>query len=61
MGTQRLKVREESKAQETRETVTYSETEIARLIESATGGDFRAYGELYGIYLDRIYRYVFTK
>jgi len=59
MGTQRLKVREESKAQETRETVTYSETAIARLIESATGGDFGAYGELYGIYLDRIYRYVF--
>ncbi|MBU2534590.1 MAG: RNA polymerase sigma factor [Chloroflexi bacterium] len=30
-----------------------------RLVKRAIGGDFAAFGDLYGIYLDRIYRYVF--
>jgi len=30
-----------------------------RLVKRAIGGDFAAFGNLYGIYLDRIYRYVF--
>ena len=29
------------------------------LVERATGGDYEAFGELYSIYLERIYRYVF--
>jgi len=33
--------------------------EIVRLVKEAAGGDFTAFGELYSIYLDRIYRYVF--
>jgi len=59
MSTVRLKIREEDKAQETSEAVTYTEAEIAKLIERAAGGDFGAFGELYIIYLNRIYRYVF--
>lgn len=59
MSAERLKVREENKAQETSEIVTYTETELARLIERTAGGDFGAFGELYSIFLDRIYRYVF--
>lgn len=59
MSAKRLIVKEENKAQQTSETVTHNETEIARLVERAAGGDFRAFGELYSIYLDRIYRYVF--
>lgn len=31
----------------------------ALLIQKAAGGDIDAFGELYAIYLDRIYRYVF--
>lgn len=59
MEANRHKVREEKKAQETSQTGTHDETEIARLLERAAGGDFEAFGEVYSIYLDRIYRYVF--
>jgi len=31
----------------------------ARIISRATGGDPEAFGEIYSVYLDRIYRYVF--
>lgn len=34
-------------------------TEVIKLVKRAVGGDFLAFGNLYGIYLDRIYRYVF--
>ncbi len=40
-------------------TSTYEDIEIRRLVEQATDGDVEAFGELYSIYLDRIYRYVF--
>jgi len=30
-----------------------------RLVDRAAGGNFEAFGQLYGIYLDRIYRYAF--
>ena len=52
------KVREENEAQVAK-TVTYDQSAIERLVEKAAGGNFEAFGELYGIYLDRIYRYVF--
>lgn len=58
MGTVRLKVREGNKVQETSGTLAGDETEIGRLVERAAGGDFEAFGEIYGIYLDRIYRYI---
>ena len=53
MNPSRLKVRGENSTQEA------SQTEVTKLIERASEGDFEAFGELYGIYLDRIYRYVF--
>jgi RNA polymerase sigma-70 factor (ECF subfamily) len=40
-------------------TATGHQPEIAGLIGEAISGDFTAFGELYGIYLDQIYRYVF--
>lgn len=33
--------------------------EVRSLVERAAAGNVEAFGELYGIYLDRIYRYVF--
>jgi RNA polymerase sigma-70 factor, ECF subfamily len=36
-----------------------SPAEIKALIGQAAGGNFQAFGSLYGIYMDRIYRYVF--
>lgn len=59
MSAERLIVRRGNKAQQTSETVTHDETAITRLVERAAGGDFGAFGELYSIFLDRIYRYVF--
>jgi RNA polymerase sigma-70 factor (ECF subfamily) len=35
--------------------------EIKGLIKQAAGGSFKAFGSLYGIYLDRIYRYIYYK
>jgi RNA polymerase sigma-70 factor (ECF subfamily) len=32
---------------------------ITELIDQAAGGNFKAFGEIYNMYLDRIYRYVF--
>jgi len=55
----RNKIREENKAQATAEAVTHEQSKILRLVERAAGGDFEAFGNLYSIYLDRIYRYVF--
>jgi len=55
----RNKVRDKDKAQEAARTVTLDSSEIVGLVERAAGGDFEAFGELYSIYLDRIYRYVF--
>ncbi|MDP2932463.1 MAG: sigma-70 family RNA polymerase sigma factor [Chloroflexota bacterium] len=40
-------------------TLTDGESEICRLVDRAATGDFEAFGELYSLYLDRIYRYVF--
>ncbi len=59
MATPRYKVREEEKAQEIGETRTFNESQVRRLVDGASGGDFEAFGEIYSIYLERIYRYVF--
>jgi RNA polymerase sigma-70 factor (ECF subfamily) len=50
--------REDEKAQESRGTGSPEQPEIVSLVQKAVGGDFEAFGELYSIYLDRIYRYV---
>ena len=49
---------EEQKSQAFIVKIDYDLSEIIRLVDKAAGGDFDAFGELYGIYLDRIYRYV---
>jgi RNA polymerase sigma-70 factor (ECF subfamily) len=53
------KVPKEKGARKTSEATSHDEAEIAGLVEKAAAGDFEAFGELYNIYLDRIYRYVF--
>ena len=55
----RNKNREQNRAQPAAETVNHDQLAVVRLVERAAEGDFEAYGELYSIYLDRIYRYVF--
>ena len=55
----RSKDRKEQKTQAATEASNCNESETAGLVEIAAGGDFEAFGELYSIYLDRIYRYVF--
>ena len=59
MDTARKIVREENEAQEISTTKTYDDAEITRLVEWAADGGVEAFGELYSIYLDKIYRYVF--
>lgn len=39
--------------------VTLDQAEVNKLVERAASGDVEAFGELYSIYLDSIYRYVF--
>lgn len=35
------------------------QSEVIKLVDKAANGNFNAFGDLYGIYLDRIYRYVY--
>lgn len=48
-----------NRASEVARSVTGGQSEVVRLIKRAAGGNFEAFGELYNIYLERIYRYVF--
>lgn len=59
MGAVRYKDIESTEAQEIRVNGTYDKTEVPRLVGWATDGNVEAFGELYSIYLDQIYRYVF--
>ena len=51
-------VRGEKQSQATTKKKEYDQSEIIKLVNKAAGGSFEAFGELYGVYLDRIYRYV---
>ncbi len=53
------KVREEKKSRAIAAVSTLDPSEVAQLVDRAAGGNFEAFGQLYGIYLDRIYRYAF--
>ena len=53
------KVREENKVRAAAAAVTYDQSKIESLVERAACGNFEAFGELYSVYLDKIYRYVF--
>ena len=52
-------VRQKNRTQTTAAAPTRDQTPVVGLIIRAEGGDFEAFGELYSLYLDRIYRYVF--
>ena len=52
-------VREDIKTQATTATKLHTQTELIMLVEEAASGNFEAFGELYSLYLDRIYRYVY--
>ena len=58
MGDIRNKGVSEHTAHTTAGAETYDQSEIVRLVVRATHRDFEAFGELYSIYLDRIYKYV---
>ena len=49
----------EEKTHATGKPLTSEQEKAIRLVNRAIGGDFAAFGDLYSIYLDRIYRYVF--
>jgi len=49
----------ENEVKDTAGTVTPRQSEVVRLVKRAISGDFEAFGEIYSIFLDRIYRYVF--
>jgi len=53
------KIKKGNKAQATTRAVTHDQSKILRLVERAADGDFETFGELYSIYLNQIYRYVF--
>ena len=57
MSTVRNKVGELKKSRATTAVKTRDTSDIVTLVDKAAGGSFEAFGELYGIYLDRIYRY----
>ena len=59
MTDSRNKIRGQNRTRSAAKAVTDDQFAISRLVEQAAEGDFEAYGELYSIYLDRIYRYVF--
>jgi RNA polymerase sigma-70 factor (ECF subfamily) len=42
-------------------TIRIAEKEIERLVERAAGGDATAFGELYDIHVDRIYRHIYYR
>ncbi|MBE0481376.1 MAG: sigma-70 family RNA polymerase sigma factor [Dehalococcoidia bacterium] len=44
---------------ESRDAGRIDDIEIRRLVERAAKGDIEAFGEIYSIHLDRIYRYIF--
>ena len=50
---------EENKAQAITKAPTHDKSEIKSLVTRATSGSFEAFGKLYHIYVEQIYRYVF--
>ena len=59
MKSERHKVREEIKAKAAARKLTHDQSQIDGLVRKAASGNFEAFGEIYSIYLDRIYRYIF--
>ena len=59
MGLFRNSDRERNRSQEVTSTLIGDKSEITGIVKRAAGGDLEAFGELYNIYVDAIYRYVF--
>jgi RNA polymerase sigma-70 factor (ECF subfamily) len=59
MAAVRVEDLERGEARETGAEGTGGKTEVQALVERAASGSFGAFGEIYNIFLDRIYRYVF--
>jgi len=55
----RNKIVEGKKAQDVTSTISGDQSETVGLVKRAAGGDLEAFGELYNIYVEPIYRYVF--
>jgi RNA polymerase sigma-70 factor (ECF subfamily) len=54
-----IKYGEEQEPRTTFEEERSDKSEVVNLVNKAAGGNFDAFGNLYSIYLDRIYRYVY--
>jgi len=59
MATVRVEDLEREEAREVRAEGTGNKAEVTALVERAADGSFGAFGEIYNIFLDQIYRYVF--
>lgn len=55
----RYRVGRENRTQEIDKPEKYEDIQIRGLVESAVEGNIEAFGEIYGVFLDRIYRYIF--
>lgn len=55
----RINYREGNGAHAATESVAYSQSDIKKLVERAVSGNFEAFGKLYYIYVEKIYKYVF--
>jgi len=53
--------RKQNEARTAGEANTYEEFEPVELVDRAASGDFEAFGEIYSMYLDQVYRYVFYR
>ncbi len=59
MGSVRYIPGQETRTREFGKAETCGEADVKSLVEKAARGDVEAFGEIYSIYLDRIFRYVF--
>jgi RNA polymerase sigma-70 factor (ECF subfamily) len=59
LGSTRINYWEGNRVQVTSRVAATGQTEITKLVASAAGGNFEAFGKLYHIYVEQIYRYVF--
>lgn len=58
MASFRYKDTSRNKYQDFSNPQTFGELQVRGLVDRSVDGDFEAFGEIYSIYLDRIYRYV---
>jgi RNA polymerase sigma-70 factor (ECF subfamily) len=59
MGSVRYMIGQETRTRELGKAETCGEADVKSLVEKASRGDVEAFGDIYSIYLDRIFRYVF--